>query len=69
MKLAGKVVEGDDDFRIPVYLCPDCGTSAIVPRVPADGFVLRYMCDCGYHGKLIVMYTAIVHPDGTLDLE
>ena len=62
------VDDDDGDFRIPIFVCPKCRTGRIIPKGAIDASYSPRSCDCGYYGKLIVMYTAVVHEDETVDL-
>lgn len=68
MRLDKMVDDEDGDFRIPIFVCPQCGTGRIIPKCAVDAYSSNHSCDCGYYGKLIVMYTAVVHEDETVDI-
>ncbi|MCK5415538.1 MAG: hypothetical protein KAJ35_09165 [Thermoplasmata archaeon] len=68
MRLDKMVDDEDGDFRIPIFVCPKRRTERIIPKGAVDASYLNHTCDCGYYGKLIVMYTAVVHEDETVDI-
>ena len=68
MRLDKKVDDEDGVFRIPIFVCPKSGTGRIIPKGAVDAYSSNHSCHCGYYGKLIVMHTAGVHEDETVDI-